>query len=321
MGNVPVTPVVNGNPVALVNVTLVGVPNTGVTNVGDVANTKEPEPVSSLTADAKLALVGVAKNVATPVPKPLTPVDIGNPVALVNVPDDGVPKAPPLTTNAPDEPVLTAKAVDTPVPSPDTPVEIGNPVALVNVALVGVPRIGVTKVGLVANTNEPEPVSSETALARFALVGVAKNVATPVPKPETPVLMGKPVVLVKTPLAGVPSAGAVNVGLVKVTPENVVTVAPKATLVDPIVTVLFVNAELPMLVNVFVDPLIDLFVSVSVVALPTKVSVLVGSVNVPVFVMVDITGLVNVLFVSVCVPVRVVTTLVSMAIVTALAPV
>jgi hypothetical protein len=49
--------------------------------------------------------------------------------------------------------------------------------------------------------------------------------------------------------------------------------------------------------------------------------VLVGSVNVPVFVMVDITGLVNVLFVSVCVPVRVATTLVSMAIVTALAPV
>ena len=192
---------------------------------------------------------------------------------------------------------------------------------MVNVALDGVPKAGVTKVGEVANTNEPDPVSSETALARLALVGVAKNVATPVPKPETPVLIGNPVVLVKTPLAGVPKAGAVNVGLVKVTPENVVTVAPKATLVDPIVTVELVNAELPMLVNVFVDPLIDLFVSVSVVALPTKVSVLVGSVNVPVFVMVDITGLVNVLFVSVCVPVRVATTLVSMAIVTALAPV
>ena len=46
MGSVPVTPVVNGNPVPLVNVTLVGVPNIGVTNVGDVAKaTTVPEPV------------------------------------------------------------------------------------------------------------------------------------------------------------------------------------------------------------------------------------------------------------------------------------
>jgi hypothetical protein len=146
----------------------VGVPNIGVTNVGDVANTKDPEPVSSVTALAKLAEDGVAKNVATPVPRPLTPVDIGKPVALVNV------------------------------------------------ALVGVPRIGVTKVGLVANTNKPEPVSSVTAVARFALVGVPKNVAIPVPKPETPVLMGNPVVFVKTPLEGVPSAGVVRVGEVNV---------------------------------------------------------------------------------------------------------
>ena len=62
-------------------------------NVGNVANTKEPEPVSSVIADAKLALVGVAKNVATPVPKPLTPVDIGSPVPFVSVTDAGVPKA------------------------------------------------------------------------------------------------------------------------------------------------------------------------------------------------------------------------------------
>lgn len=44
-----------------------------------------------------------------------------------------------------------------------------------------------------------------------------------------------------------------------------------------------------------------LFVSVSVVALPTSVSVLVGRVIVPVFDMVDIIGLVRVLFVSVAV--------------------
>jgi hypothetical protein len=46
IGNVPVTPVDKGKPVALVNVTLVGVPNAGVTNVGDVANaTTVPVPV------------------------------------------------------------------------------------------------------------------------------------------------------------------------------------------------------------------------------------------------------------------------------------
>ena len=235
----------------LTRLPLVGVPKIGVTKVGDVANTFAPVPVSSVKAAAKLALVGVAKNVATPVARP------------------------------------------------DTPVLIGKPVALVKVALDGVPKAGVTNVGLVANTNDPVPVSSVTAAARFALDGVAKNVATPVPKPETPVLMGKPVVFVKTPLAGVPRAGAVNVGLVNVTPVNVVTVAPKATLVDPIVTVELVNAAFPMLVSVLVDPLIDLFVNVSVVARPINVSVLVGKVNVPVFVMVEITGFVSVLFVSV----------------------
>jgi hypothetical protein len=40
-------------------------------------------------------------------------------------------------------------------------VESGNPVAFVSVAADGVPRLGVTKVGLVAKTKEPVPVSSE----------------------------------------------------------------------------------------------------------------------------------------------------------------
>ncbi len=89
----------------------VGLVIVGVPIVGLVPNTREPEPVSLVTADARFALVGVARNVATPVPRP------------------------------------------------DTPVEIGRPVALVSVADVGVPRIGVTRVGEVANTREPEPVS------------------------------------------------------------------------------------------------------------------------------------------------------------------
>jgi hypothetical protein len=36
----------------------------------------------------------------------------------------------------------------------------------------GVPSAGVTKVGEVANTNAPEPVSSVIKVAKLALVGV-----------------------------------------------------------------------------------------------------------------------------------------------------
>jgi len=133
-----------------------------VVNCGLVLNTRLLLPVSSVKAAAKLALDGVAKNVATPVARP------------------------------------------------DTPVLIGRPVQLVSVPLVGVPRSGVTSVGLVANTNEPEPVSSVTALMRFAELGVARNVATPVARPDTPELIGRPVQLVSVPLAGVPSVGAEN---------------------------------------------------------------------------------------------------------------
>lgn len=98
--------------------------------VGLVAKTRGPDPVSSVTADARFADDGVAKNVATPDPRPLTPVLIGNPVAFVRVPDDGVPNAPPLTTKAPDDPTLMPSAVVTPVPSAVRPVP---PLATANV--------------------------------------------------------------------------------------------------------------------------------------------------------------------------------------------
>jgi hypothetical protein len=68
-------------------------PRAGVTNVGEVAKTAAPEPVSSVRAAARFALEGVARNVATFVPRPLTPVLIGSPVALVRVAEDGVPRA------------------------------------------------------------------------------------------------------------------------------------------------------------------------------------------------------------------------------------
>lgn len=113
----------------------------GFVSAGAVLNTNDPEPVSSETTEIKLALDGVVKKVATPVPRPDTPVAIGKPVALVSVPLEGVPRAPPLTTGAPAEPTLTAKAVATPVPKPDTPVAIGKPVAFVSVTDAGVLRI------------------------------------------------------------------------------------------------------------------------------------------------------------------------------------
>lgn len=115
-GRIPVTPVVNGSPVAFVNVPEAGVPRIGVTSVGDVAKTRLPEPVSSVIAVARLALDGVARNVATPVPRPETPVEIGKPVVFVNVPELGVPSAPLNSTGAPALPTAMPSAVNTPVP-------------------------------------------------------------------------------------------------------------------------------------------------------------------------------------------------------------
>ena len=188
----------------MVNVADDGVPSAGVTSVGLVANTKAPEPVSSDTAAARFADDGVARNVATPVPRPEIPVDTGRPVTLVITPLAGVPRAGVTSvglvanTKAP-EPVSSvtaaakladdgvARNVATPVPKPETPVEIGRPVALVRTAEDGVPSAGATNVGLVANTKEPVPVSSDTAARKLAEVGVSKNVATPVPKDVSPV--------------------------------------------------------------------------------------------------------------------------------------
>ena len=82
--------------------------------MGVFAKTRAPVPVSSVTAEIRFALEGVARNVATPEPSPLTPVETGRPVQLVSAPLDGVPRA------------------------------------------------GVTRVGLVANTAAPLPVSSES---------------------------------------------------------------------------------------------------------------------------------------------------------------
>ena len=210
IGKTPVTPVVSGSPVKLVATPLDGVPNAGVTNVGDVAKTRLPVPVSFVIAAIKFALDGVAKNVATPVPNPLTPVLIGRRVAFVKTPLDGVPSA------------------------------------------------GVTSVGEVAKTIAPVPVSSVTAAIAFALDGVARNVATPVPRPETPVEMGKPVALVSVPLAGVPRTGAMSVG-----PLFKTTVLPV-----PVVVAALIAVPLPAKTGLFI---VVVSVNVGAEALPSLV--------------------------------------------------
>ena len=73
------------------------------------------------------------------------------------------------------------------------------------------------------------------------LFPVPVEVVTPVPPlatgsvPVTPLVSGRPVAFVRTPDAGVPSAGPVNVGDVRVRPAIVVTVAPDAIDVEPMV--------------------------------------------------------------------------------------
>ena len=49
IGNVPVTPVVKGSPVAFVSTAVEGVPKLGVVSTGLVDNTFEPEPVEVVT--------------------------------------------------------------------------------------------------------------------------------------------------------------------------------------------------------------------------------------------------------------------------------
>jgi len=168
----------------------VATPNVGVVKVGDVANTSKPEPVSSVTADAKLADDGVAKNVATPVPKPETPVDIGSPVQLVNVPELGVPNTGVVSVGdvsvllvsvsvvvLPTNVSVATGNVSTEVPA----VAPDNTVVVPDVEPLNLTPV-VPNVGSVAKTNEPLPVSSVTALAKLADDGVPKKVATPVPK-------------------------------------------------------------------------------------------------------------------------------------------
>ena len=112
---------------------------------------------------------------------------------------------------------------------PAVPDEAITPVA-VRLVPVAAPITGVTSVGDVANTATPEPVSSVKVARKLALLGVAKKVATPVPNQLMPDATGKPVQLVKTPLAGVPSAGVTSVELVNSNALVICFVVPPCTI-------------------------------------------------------------------------------------------
>lgn len=139
------------------------------------------------------------------------------------------------------------------VPSvPVTPELNGSPVQFVSVPLVGVPNSGVTRVGLVANTKAPLPVSPVTAEAKFALDGVPSHVATPAPSPDIPVLTGSPVAFVNVTALGVPKFGVVSVGLVAnttVLPDPVVVAAVNAP-PDPANT----GADMVVLIAISASP-------------------------------------------------------------------
>ena len=145
--------------------------------VGDVANTAEPAPVSSVKAVRSWADVNDPKDVALPT-------EVTAPVKLALVMA---------------EPAVKPTAV---------------PVAFVATKNVGVPKSGATKTGALANTKAPVPVSSVTAVRKLVDEGVAKNVAMPAPKPETPEAIGKPVALIRSAWPTTPKVGLDITGLV-----------------------------------------------------------------------------------------------------------
>lgn len=186
-------------------------------------------PVKVGLADRTTLVVPV--DAVTPVPPlatgnvPVTPVVIGKPVQLVKTPAEGVPMFGVVNAGLVDKTLLPEPVlVVTPVPPlatgsvPVTPVVTGKPVQFVSTPADGVPMLGVVNAGLVERTLFPEPVEVVTPVPPLATGRV----------PVTPVVIGNPVQLVKTPAEGVPMFGVVNAGLVDKTllPEPVELVTP-----------------------------------------------------------------------------------------------
>jgi hypothetical protein len=142
-----------------------------------------PSDVSedAVTPDARVAPVSVpaaAVTVMSALPLKLTPLisrAVSNVVAVPALPVIVVwsPVLVPLTAVVP-----VTESAGVLVPVTVTP--------LIEVA-VAAPKVGVTRVGLLAKTSAPVPVSSVTAAARLAEDGVPRKVATPVPRLVSPV--------------------------------------------------------------------------------------------------------------------------------------
>jgi hypothetical protein len=218
-GKVPVTPVVKGKPVAFVKVAADGVPKLGVVKVGLVARTTLPDPVvaSSPTVPAlsyKTRPVVPPVIVVVLIVTPLLPAEAAiviEPAPFVMVTLEPAVKV--VRVNPVPFPISICPlvgAVVNPVPPfaigrvPVTPVVNGNPVALVNVTEVGVPRTGVTSVGLVERTLEPDPVLVVTPVPPLAtarvpdIVNVPEDVIGP-PEKVMPVVPPDALTLVTVP--------------------------------------------------------------------------------------------------------------------------
>jgi hypothetical protein len=103
IGSVPVTPVVNGKPVALVKVAADGVPRLGVTSVGLVERTTEPDPVLVVTPVPPFATARVPDII-------IVPDDVTGP------PVKFMPVVPPETSTLVTVPVSGAEIVTVPAP-------------------------------------------------------------------------------------------------------------------------------------------------------------------------------------------------------------
>lgn len=168
-----------GRPVRFVATPDAGVPSAGVTNVGELDKTVFPVPVAVVVPVPPLRIGSI----------PVTPVDKGNPVKLVAMPDAGVPRTGVTSVGELDRTTLPVPVeLVTPVPpftagsTPVTPVLNGNPVKFVATPDAGVPRTGVTSVGLVDNTVLPVPVDAVTPVPPLVTgsVPVTPTAGTPV---------------------------------------------------------------------------------------------------------------------------------------------
>lgn len=103
------------------------------------------------------------------------------------------------------------------------------------VVAVAAPKTGVTSVGVFAKTAAPVPVSSVSAAIRFALLGVASHVPTPVPRPVMPATGAAVAVMAPEPvaaiLAPVPTTMAAVVLVLPVRALNAVAPVAEAVMV------------------------------------------------------------------------------------------